>query len=130
MYYVTQNKTVCLGKGNVKTCCKTELLVPKKFLGSITELQQWEFVFNPKNSPSEEGIDNIHPSPSNVNKSLRLVGQNGVIVGEVYEMLALSFKTVLLHINTTKRIQMEEFEKDKADPTSLMLLTMLLRFFN
>ena len=35
-------------------------------------------------------------------------------------MLALSFKTVLLHINT-KQIQTEEFEKDKADPTKQTL---------
>ena len=35
-------------------------------------------------------------------------------------MLASSFKTVLLQINT-KRIQVEEFEKDKADPTKQTL---------
>ena len=35
-------------------------------------------------------------------------------------MLASSFKTVLLHINT-KRIQADEFEKDKADPTKRTL---------
>ena len=51
-----------------------------------------------------------------MNKSLRLFGRDDVIVGEVYEMLASSSKAVLLHINT-KRIQAEEFEKDKADPT-------------
>ena len=43
-----------------------------------------------------------------------------IIVGEVYEMLASSFKTVLLHINT-KQIQVEEFEKDKADLTKRTL---------
>ena len=53
-------------------------------------------------------------------KSLRLFGRDDVIVGEVYEMLASSFKTVLLHINT-KRIQPEEFEKDKAGPTKQTL---------
>ena len=51
-----------------------------------------------------------------MNKSLQLVGRDDVIVGEMYEMLASSFKTVLLYINT-KQIQAEEFEKDKADPT-------------
>ena len=50
-----------------------------------------------------------------MNKSLRLFGQDDVIVGEVYQMLASSFKTVLLQINT-KQIQAEEFEKDKGDP--------------
>ena len=84
------------------------------------KLQQQEAVFNPKNSPNGEGIENIDPSPYNVNKSLQLVGRDDVIVGEVYEMLASSFKTVLLHINT-KRIQAEEFEKDKADPTKQAL---------
>ena len=54
-----------------------------------------------------------------MNKSL-LVGRDDAIVKEVYEMLALSFKTVLLHINT-KQIQTEEFEKDKADPTKQTL---------
>ena len=34
--------------------------------------------------------------------------------------MASSFKTVLLHINT-KRIQVQEFEKDKADPTKQTL---------
>ena len=46
--------------------------------------------------------------------------QDNVIVKEVYEMLASSFKTVLLQINT-KQIQVEEFEKDKADPTKWTL---------
>ena len=85
-------------------------------LGSTTKLQQWEVVFNPKNSLNGEGIGNIDPSPSNVNKSLQLVGRDDVIVAEVCEMLVSSFKTVLLHINT-KEIQVEVFEKDKADPT-------------
>ena len=102
-------------QGECETCSKTELLVPKKLLGSTMKLQQQEVLFNPKNSPNGEGIENIDPSPSNVNKSLRLFGRDDVIVGEVYEMLASSFKTVLLHINTT-RIETEEFEKDKTDP--------------
>ena len=80
---------------------------------------RWEVVFNPKNNPNGEGIENIDPSPSNVSKSLLLFGRDDLIVGEVYEMLASSFKTVLLHINT-KRIQ-AEFEKDKADPTKQTL---------
>ena len=75
-----------------------------------------KLILTPKNSPNGEDIENIDPSPSNVNKSLQLVGPDDVIVGEVYEMLASSFKTVLLLINT-KQIQGEEFEKDKAYPT-------------
>ena len=75
-----------------------------------------KLILTPKNSPNGEDIENIDPSPSNVNKSLQLVGPDDVIVGEVYEMLASSFKTVLLLINT-KQIQGEEFEKDNADPT-------------
>ena len=55
-----------------------------------------------------------------MNKSLRLFGRDDVIVGEVYEMLASSFKTVLLHINT-KQIQVEEIDKDKTDPTKRTL---------
>ena len=55
-----------------------------------------------------------------MNKSLRLFGPDDAVVGEMYEMLALSFKTILLHINT-KRIKAEEFEKDKADPTKRAL---------
>ena len=85
-------------------------------LGSTTKLQQWEVVFNPKNSLNREGIENINPGPSNVNKSLQLVGRDDVIVGEVHETLVSSTRTVLLHMNT-KPIQAEEFEKDKADPT-------------
>ena len=85
-------------------------------------LQQWEVVFNPKNSPNGEGIENIDPSPSNVNRSLQLIGRDDVIVGEVYVMLASSFKAVLLHINT-KRIQVEQLEKDKVDPTKQTLQT-------
>ena len=92
------------------------LLVPKKFLGSTTKPQQWEIVFNTKNSTNGEGMENVDLSSSNVNKSLRLVGRNDVVVGEVYEMLASLFKTVLLQINT-KRIQAEELEKGKADTT-------------
>ena len=99
-----------------ETWTKAELLVPNKFLGSTMKPQQWELFFNPKSSPNGERIENIDPSPSNVDKSLRLVGRDVVIVKEVYEMLASSFKTVLLHINT-KWIQAEEFEKDKAEPT-------------
>ena len=55
-----------------------------------------------------------------MNQSLQLVAQDDVIVGEVYEILALSFKTVLLQTNT-KQIQAEEFEKDKADTTNRTL---------
>ena len=51
-----------------------------------------------------------------MNKGLRLFGRDDAIVGEVYEMLASSSKAVMLHINT-KRIQAEEFEKDKVDPS-------------
>ena len=47
------------------------------------KLQQWEIVFNHKNSPNGEGIENINPSPSNVNKSLGFVGRDDVITGEV-----------------------------------------------
>ena len=75
-----------------------------------------KLILTPKNSPNGEDIENIDPSPSNVNKSLQLVGRDDVFVGEVYEMLVSSFKTVLLLINT-KRIQGEKFEKDNADPT-------------
>ena len=89
-------------------------------MGSTTKLQQWEVVFNPKNSPNGEGIGNIDPSPSNLNKSLQLVGRDDVIVAEVCEMLVSSFKTVLHNINT-KEIQVEGFEKDKADPTKWTL---------
>ena len=70
-------------QGECETCSKTELLVPKKLLGCTTELQQCGVVFNPKNSPNGEGIENIDPSPSNVNKSLRLFGRDDVIAGEV-----------------------------------------------
>ena len=103
-------------QGECETCSKVELLVPNKLLGSTRKLQQWEVVFNLKNSPNGEGIENIDPSPSNLTKSLQFVGWDDVIVKEVYEMLALSFKTGLPHINT-KQIQEEEFEKDRADPT-------------
>ena len=65
---------------------------------------------------TELEIEKIDPSPSNMNKSLRLVGRDDFIVAEAHEMLASSFKTALLHIST-KRIQAEEFEKNKADPT-------------
>ena len=65
---------------------------------------------------TELEIEKINPSPSNMNKSLQLVGRDDFIVAEVHEMLASSFKTALLHIST-KRIQAEEFEKNKADPT-------------
>ena len=51
-----------------------------------------------------------------MNKSLRIVGRDDFIVGEVYEMLASSIKTVPLHINN-KRSQLEDFEKEKVDPT-------------
>ena len=51
-----------------------------------------------------------------MNKSLRLVGGDDVIVREVYEMLVSSIKTVLLHINTM-RMQAEDFENNKADST-------------
>ena len=85
-------------------------------LGSTTKCQQYEVDFNPQEQSKWRRHRNIDPSPSNVNKSLQLVGPDDVIVGEVYEMLASSFKTVLLLINT-KQIQGEEFEKDKADPT-------------
>ena len=87
-------------KGACKTCSRAELLVPNKLLGSTTKLQQWEVAFNPQNSPNGEGIGNIDTSPSNLTKSLQFVGRDDVIVKEVYEMLALSFKTVLPHINT------------------------------
>ena len=107
-------------QGECETCSKEELLVPKKLLGSTKKLQQWEVVFNPKNSTNREGIENVDPSPSNVNKSLQLAVQDDVIVGGVYGMLASSFKTVLLQINT-KQIQAEEFEKDKADTTKRTL---------
>ena len=80
------------------------------------KLQQWEVVFYPSNSPNTGGIENIDPSPSNVNKSLRIVGRDDFIVGEVYEMLASSIKTVPLHINN-KRSKLEDFEKEKVDPT-------------
>ena len=117
MYYVNQSKTVYMcWQGECETCSKEELLVSRTLLGSITKLQQWEVVFNPKNSTNGEGIENIDPSPSNVNKSLWLVGRDDVIVGEAYEMLASSFKIVLLQINT-KQIHPEEFEKDQADTT-------------
>ena len=84
-----------------------------------------KLILTPKNSPNGEDIENIDPSPSNVNKSLQLVGPDDVIVGEVYEMLASSFKTVLLLINT-KQIQGEEFEKDKADPTKRTVKLIML----
>ena len=103
-------------QGECETCSKAELLVPNKLLGSTRKLQQWEVNFNLKNSPNGEGIENADPSPSNLTKSLQFVGRDDVIVKEVYEMLALSFKTGLPHINT-KQIQEEEFEKDRADPT-------------
>ena len=116
MYQVTQNKTVCVAKGNVKHVARQSSQSQRNCCEVPPKLQQWEVVFNPKNSPNGEDIENIDPSPSNVSKSLRLFGRDDVIVGEVYEMLASSFKTFLLHIST-KRIQAEEFEKDKADPT-------------
>ena len=75
-----------------------------------------KLILTPKNSRNGEDIENIDLSPSNVNKSLQLVGRDDVFVGEVSEMLVSSFKTVLLLINT-KRIQGEKFEKDNADPT-------------
>ena len=65
---------------------------------------------------TELEIEKIDPSSSNMNKSLRLVGRDDFIVAEAHEMLASSFKTALLHIST-KRIQAEEFEKNKADST-------------
>ena len=49
-------------QGECETCSKAELLVPKKLLGITTKLQQWEVVFNPKNSPNEVGIENIFVS--------------------------------------------------------------------
>ena len=84
------------------------------------KLQQWEVVFYSRNSPNTGSIENIDPSPSNVNKPLRIVGRDDIIVGEVYEMLASSIKTVPLHINN-KRSQLEDFEKEKVDPTDLTL---------
>ena len=107
-------------QGDCETCSKAKILVPNKLLGSTTKLQQWEVVFNPKNSPNWEGIENIDSNPSNLTKSLQFVGWDHVIVKEVYEMLALSFKAVLPHI-ITKQIQAKEFEKDKADPTNQTL---------
>ena len=77
---------------------KAELLAPNKLLGGTTKLQQWEVVFSPKNSPKGEGIENIDSIPSNLTKSLQFVERDDVIVKEVYEMLALSFK-----LNYTKQ---------------------------
>ena len=103
-------------QGECEICGRVELLVPKKLLGNTTKLQLREVVFNPKNSPSGEGTENIDSSLWNVNKSLGLVGGDDVIVREVYEMLVSSIKTVLLHINTM-RMQAEDFENNKADST-------------
>ena len=103
-------------QGKCETYSKAELLVPKKFWEVPQSFSSGKLFLVHQNSLNGEGIENIDPSPSNVNKSLRLVGQDDVIVGEMYEMLVSSFKTVVLHIST-KLIQVEEFEKDKADPT-------------
>ena len=85
-------------QGKCETCSKAELLAPNKLLGSTTKLQQWEVVFSPKNSPKGEGIENMDSIPRNLTKSLQFVERDDVIVKEVYEMLALSFK-----LNYTKQ---------------------------
>ena len=82
-------------QGECETYSKAELLVPKKLWEVPQSFSSGKLFLVLQNSLNGEGIENIDPSPSNVNKSLRLVGQDDVIVGEMYDMLVSSFTSVL-----------------------------------
>ena len=43
--------------------------MPKNYCEVPPKLEQWELVFNPKNIPNGEGIENIDATLSNVDKS-------------------------------------------------------------
>ena len=86
----TEQNSMCW-QGECETCSKAKILVPNKLLGSTTKLQQREVVFNPKNSPNWEGIENIDPNPSNLTKSLYN------LLGEIMLLLKKCMRCWLYH---------------------------------
>ena len=65
---------------------------------------------NDDNEESHESEANL----KNFSKQLQLINRS-MSVGDVFDMLAASFKSVVIHVNT-KRIQASEFQRDKEDP--------------
>ena len=100
--------------------CSNARFVPQKPYGSNVNLKQWEIFLTPKNTSYDN--DKSHESeanPKNFSKQLQLINRD-MSVGDVFDMLAASFKSVVIHVNT-KRMQVSEFQRDKEDPLKLTL---------
>ena len=95
-------------------CKHGKKLVPMKSLNTIVQYRQWErVVIETKDQPTQTAPQ---INANEKKRPLTILQCNTVLlyVGEVFEKFQKSFSNVCNHVNT-KRIQADQFEKDKAN---------------